>query len=382
MTPNQLAAIVLSVLAMGAGAVGAAQVSGDVSLGPPPWANDDRERDINVSLDGNVTPGETVALTAALDGEPVPHAPVEVNGELVGETDADGRIDVTVPAGADEFEVEVEPDFEGSTTVPLEDEETDEDEGAEAEDDDEAEEDDADEADDEAESEDNDDGSEADDEDDERPIDLAVDGNVTPNETVTVIATVNGTPLANAAVSVNREDVGTTDANGTIQVTVPAGADEFEVEAEYDHAGKVTVAFDEADEDQAADDEEADDEDDERELDVTVDGNVSAGGTVTVTVIHDGTPVENATVTVNDERVGTTNADGQLAVTLSDDLGDEVEVEVEADDGEGEWERAFEGEEDEAAEDDGGSDEVEDEEDDELDEADEGDDEDDEDDDS
>lgn len=314
MPPNQLVAIVLAVLAIGAGAVGAAQVTdGPPNVTPPPWANnDDAERNLNLSVAGNVTPGETVTLTATLHGEPAPHAPVEVNGEAVGETDAQGQLGVTVP-DEDEFEVEIEPEYEGETTVPLAEDEADEE-----------------------------DEIEADDENDERPIDLAIDGNVTPNETVTVTATVNGTPLANAEISVDGEAVGTTAANGSIEVTVPKDADEFEVEAEYEPTGTLTVELE---------DDEADAADDEREFDVAVDGTVSAGETVTVTATHNGTPVENATVEVNDETVGTTDADGQLDVTLPDDA-DEVEIAVETDDGEGEWEHEFEDGEDEDADED------------------------------
>ncbi|MFB6362190.1 MAG: hypothetical protein ABEH59_12835 [Halobacteriales archaeon] len=298
MTPHQIAAVLLSVLALGAGAVGAVQVSENTSIGPPPWASNDSEGDINISVAGNVTPGETVTLTATLQGEPVPHAPVEVNGERVGETDANGQLAVTVPE-EDEFEVEIEPEYEGETTVNLDDD----DEEADLEET----------------------------EDEERSIDLAIDGKVTPNETVSITATVNGTPLANAAISANGEEVGTTDANGTVTTAVPRGAEEFEVEAEYEHKGKLKVALE--------DDKAAETEDD-RELQVAVDGDVSPGGTVTVSVFENTTPIENATVTLNDEPVGTTDETGQLEVTLPADA-DEVEIEVETADGDSEWEQEF-----------------------------------------
>lgn len=387
MVSNQIAAIVLSVLAIGAGAAGAATVAnGPPDVTPPQWANDDAERSINVSADGNVTPGETVTLTATLHGEPVPHAPVEVNGETVGETTENGTIDVAVPE-SDEFEVEIEPEFEGSTTVPLPEADGDE----EAADDDDVlvdvsgdvapgetvtveatnngmpvanatvsvnDEvvgttdtngvlnvpipDDADEVEITVENGDLEgeweyefpEEHEADD-DEERSIDLAIDGTVAPNETVTVTATVDETPLANAEVTVNGEDVGTTDANGSIQVLVPENADEFEVEAEYDYEGKMKVEL-------VADEDENDSEEDGA-LHVALDGTVAPGETVTVTATADGTPVENATVMVDDEVVGTTNAAGQLDVTIPTDT-DEVEIEIEYDHLEGEWEHEFEDE--------------------------------------
>lgn len=105
------------------------------------------------------------------------------------------------------------------------------------------------------------------------------------------------------------------------------------------------------------DDEESDDD----ALNVTVDGDIEPNATVTVTVTHNGSPVENATVTLNGEVVGQTDADGQLEVTLPEDLGDEVEIEVETEDAEGEWEHEF-GSEDDEGDDDEEDDEAEEEE--------------------
>lgn len=92
--------------------------------------------------------------------------------------------------------------------------------------------------------------------------------------------------------------------------------------------------------------------DDEDALDVAVDGEIEPNATVTVTVTHNGSAVENATVILNDEVVGQTDADGQLEVALPEDLGDEVEIEVETEDAEGEWEHEFESEDDQAEDED------------------------------
>jgi hypothetical protein len=79
---------------------------------------------------------------------------------------------------------------------------------------------------------------------------------------------------------------------------------------------------------------EADDGDD-GELEIAVDGELAANETITVTVTHDGSTVENATVSVDGEDVGTTDADGELEVTLPDDSGAAVTLSAEHDDLEG-----------------------------------------------
>ncbi|KTG17067.1 hypothetical protein AUR66_02805 [Haloferax profundi] len=88
----------------------------------------------------------------------------------------------------------------------------------------------------------------------------------------------------------------------------------------------------------------------ETELSVSVDGNVTPGENATLVVTQNGSAVENATVTVNDEVVGTTDADGTLdvAVPLTTDLS----VKVTHDDAEAELEFEFEGEVSKTVEDD------------------------------
>ncbi|ELZ76616.1 hypothetical protein C454_17643 [Haloferax gibbonsii ATCC 33959] len=76
----------------------------------------------------------------------------------------------------------------------------------------------------------------------------------------------------------------------------------------------------------------------ESDLTVSFDGNVSAGENVTVVVTRNGTPVENATVTINGETAGTTDADGELGVAIPD----ERDVTVVVVDGETEAESEFE----------------------------------------
>lgn len=88
----------------------------------------------------------------------------------------------------------------------------------------------------------------------------------------------------------------------------------------------------------------------EGDLDVAFLGNVTRGSDATLEVTQNGTAVENATVTIDDEQVGTTDADGRLTVTIPD--AEEVEIEVESGDAETELELDFEPEgNDEALED-------------------------------
>lgn len=50
-----------------------------------------------ILVEGSPEPGETVTLVVSIQGTPVPAATVELEGDTVGETDDDGRLDVTLP---------------------------------------------------------------------------------------------------------------------------------------------------------------------------------------------------------------------------------------------------------------------------------------------
>ncbi|WP_258301830.1 DUF4382 domain-containing protein [Haloferax larsenii] len=90
---------------------------------------------------------------------------------------------------------------------------------------------------------------------------------------------------------------------------------------------------------------ESEDESSDAALTASFDGNVTVGENATLVVSQNGTPVENATVSVNGEDAGTTDADGELVVTIPDD-DDEVTVKVTDGDAEAELEYEF-GEDDE-----------------------------------
>lgn len=81
----------------------------DEEAGEDEEREDDREADaeLNASFVGDVTRGGNATLAVTRNGSAVANATVEVGGEVVGETDADGRLVFSVPDD-EELEVEVE----------------------------------------------------------------------------------------------------------------------------------------------------------------------------------------------------------------------------------------------------------------------------------
>ena len=70
---------------------------------------------LNATFVGNVTPGENATVAVTRNGSAVANATVEVEGEVVGRTNADGRITFAVPDRED-LEVEIETE-NGSTKL-------------------------------------------------------------------------------------------------------------------------------------------------------------------------------------------------------------------------------------------------------------------------
>lgn len=148
---------------------------------------------IRITYDGTVAPGRKVTLTATRQGNPVPGANVYVRDgdgirRLAGRTNQRGQITVTVPSTGDlnvkirkgelEGELEVEPSGTQQQGI----------------------------------------------------IRLALEGDVAPGNTVTIIATRNGRPVSGASVFVkdgngDRVLVGRTNEQGRISVEVPASGD-------------------------------------------------------------------------------------------------------------------------------------------------------------
>ncbi|XGI84036.1 DUF4382 domain-containing protein [Halorutilales archaeon Cl-col2-1] len=66
----------------------------------------DSQQRVNINVEGNVTAGENVTVTATVNGSAVTNTSVSVNDEDVGRTNETGRITVQVPE--EEFEIEIE----------------------------------------------------------------------------------------------------------------------------------------------------------------------------------------------------------------------------------------------------------------------------------
>ncbi|VTT87072.1 hypothetical protein DM2_3110 [Halorubrum sp. DM2] len=296
----------------------------------------DEETPLSISIvEGTAEPNATVTLRVTAAGEPVEGATVELDDRDVGTTDADGRIDVTLPDD-DEVDIEVvDGEREGELELTLgADDDRDEDDFAER---------------------------------------FSVGGSV-ENGTVDVSVTYDGEGVEGVSASVDGDRVGTTDADGTLSfdapdddefdVTLVKGA--FEAEIEFSVGSDGTLATGDVDVDERDDDADdvegdgRDDDADDTDLSVAVvSGDPAPGVTVTVEVTDtDGEPVEGATVEVGGEVAGTTDADGRIDVTLPDE--DEVEIEVEDGERDGELEFEF------SADDDGPEDESDDESDDEA----------------
>ena len=249
---------------------------------------DDEESELSLLVaDGTPAIGEEITLLVLVDGEPAADIAVEGEDGIVGTTDADGTLVVTVYEDA-EFEVE-HGDAEAELEFDLED----------------------------------------DDDDDREEGALDVDLTSNDDGSATLTATYNGSPVSDATVELDDDIVGTTDADGQLTFQLPADEEfdievergELEFESDYRFVdGSLSVVADD-DEDEAEDDE---DEEDDDALDATVS---YEDGVVTVSVTHDGEPVEGATVEANDNDVGTTDADGTISFDMPED--DELDLEIE-----------------------------------------------------
>lgn len=92
----------------------------EIFVGSDTEAETEVEGEIDIQLEGNVSKGENVTVTASHNGSVVANATVKVNGEVVGQTDSEGEIVVQVES-SEEFEVEVEKEeLEGELEIELE----------------------------------------------------------------------------------------------------------------------------------------------------------------------------------------------------------------------------------------------------------------------
>lgn len=76
---------------------------------------------------------------------------------------------------------------------------------------------------------------------------LELEGNIAPDETVTLLVTFEDEPVAGATVEVNGEEIGTTGEDGTVSFTIPEDADELKIEVKLDELeGELEIEFSEA----------------------------------------------------------------------------------------------------------------------------------------
>jgi hypothetical protein len=211
------------------------------------------------------------------DGSPAEGSTVTVNGVEVGTTDADGRIEITVPEDSETITITART---GTAEVVVEQQIT---------------------------------------VTRRTTLKVYVQGQANPGaEATIVVRTPEGTAAEGAEVTVNDEQIGTTDSEGKITVTVSDDAERI----------RVTVTFE---------GEEAQTQKlvTEPHLEVTVDTKVTVESTTTVTVRRpDGSAAEGAEVTVNGESAGTTDEKGQLVINIDVDV-DVLVIEVRSDDLEG-----------------------------------------------
>jgi hypothetical protein len=136
---------------------------------------------VSVTTSGEPYPGSTVSLVATVDGVPMRNASVNVDGDAVGRTDADGRYRLTVPDRDSASVAVTRGEFGGSERLDV--------------------------------------------------LDLTVRVRSpellpVPGDPARVHAERNGEPVESAAVTVDGQRQGTTGANGTVAYTLPVNPDQ------------------------------------------------------------------------------------------------------------------------------------------------------------
>lgn len=152
------------------------------------------------------------------------------------------------------------------------------------------------------------------------------DGTSGLGETVTLRVTEDGTPVKNATVRLDYQNVGTTNETGHLTVTLPNEGDDAAIDAEKDNReGELSIEF------------SSDEQTNVDELSIAVvEGAPESGATITTEVTAGGDPVAGAEVEVDGEIAGTTDADGRLTVTLPETEEEEIKIEADSSDLSGE----------------------------------------------
>jgi hypothetical protein len=144
---------------------------------------------------------------------------------------------------------------------------------------------------------------------------LVADGQVGPNETVTVRVLADGRAVANASVAVDGEAVGETGDDGTLALTLPAAGDVTVTAVAGDGEATLDVGLG-----------------DDRALEAEFERNFAfpatlEDGTVSVRAAYGGDGIPDATVYADGEAVGRTDADGSLHFDVGD-VGDDLKLDL------------------------------------------------------
>jgi uncharacterized cupredoxin-like copper-binding protein len=257
-------------------------------------------------VEGEVSPGESITILVTFQGNPVGGALVKVENAGAFITDDDGRSSFTVPYDGD-LEIKVKKgELKGELEIDLEQELQEGEVKIEAE------------------------------EEPEGELDVEIEGDIAPGETVTLLATFTGEPVAGAEVKLNDEEIGSTKQDGTITFTIPADADELEIEVKKEKLkGELEIELEEG-EAKVEPHEEP-----EGELTLDIEGDVAPGGTVTLLVTFVDEAIAGAEVEVNGEAIGPTGQDGTVRFTIPEDA-DELEIKVKKEKLKGELQIEFE----------------------------------------
>ena len=246
---------------------------------------------------------------------------------VLGGTDAEGRLNVEIPAGTVKLHLEAEKDdAEAELGVRF-----------------------------------GEDGS-ADTDTENDGLSLQIEGQIQAGTTVTLlILDEQGNPVPDAEVRIKMErDAGLTSAEGLLDIEIPAYAEELSLEARLgDRRGELEREFTVAEPQASTDGDGSDEEGDVGETGLTVqlEGLPQAGTEVTTGDVTsegalaaapggdggdrrcisgaDGSPVFGAEIRVNGEVVGTTNADGVLTITIPQNA-EELEIKASVSGSEGE----------------------------------------------
>ena len=254
--------------------------------------------EFTLQLEGEPQPGTTSTLAVTDEvGNAVTAVIVRLKAEgVLGDTDAEGRLNVEIPAGTVKLHLEAEKDdAEAELEVRF-----------------------------------GEDGS-ADTDTENDGLSLQMEGQIQAGTTVTLlILDEQGNPVPDAEVRIKMErDAGLTSAEGLLDIEIPAYAEELSLEARLgDRRGELEREFTVAEPQASADGDGSDEEGDVGETGLTVqlEGLPQAGTEVTVVVSGaDGSPVFGAEIRVNGEVVGTTNADGVLTITIPQNA-EELEI--------------------------------------------------------